>query len=440
MLDVRCTSRTLQDGRHYTQFANLRPTFANLVPTCRPELATPHPAPAMALTKRDVDRLKHDPVGPATQIHYDGDDRDSVPGFGVRIFPSGVKSFVVWYRTESGRKRLHTIGRFGPLTIDQARKKARELIGDATAGADPLAERRQKREAETVRDLGRLYIERHAKPHKKTWKEDERRLRSYVYPAFGALKVADVKRSDVARLHSRLGASKPYEANRVLALVQVVFNKAVDFGVLDDSAPNPAARIQKFKEQSRDRWVTPAELPALWEAIEEEQNPYIQAAFKCYLFTGMRRSELLGLRWKDIDFDRRVIRLEDTKAGRPHVVPLSEPAEAVLRELPRQVGNAFVFAGAKEGRPLVNVAKPWKRIRERAGLEDVRLHDLRRTVGSWLASSGASLPLIGKVLNHSNASTTQVYARLAEDAPRAALEEHAARILELPIGSAGANP
>lgn len=388
----------------------------------------------MALTKREIDRLKYDPDGPTTQIQYDGDDRESVPGFGVRIFPSGVKSFVVWYRTESGRKRLHTIGRYGPVTLDQARRMARELIGDAIAGADPLAERRQRREAETVRDLGRLYIERHAKPHKKTWAEDERRLESYVYPAFGALKVEDVKRADVARMHSKIGATKPYEANRVLALVAVMFNKAVDFGILDEGAPNPAARIQKFREKSRDRWVTPSELPALWQAIEEEANPYARAAFKCYLFTGMRRNELLGLRWKDVDLERKEIRIEDTKAGRSHVVPLSAPAEAVLRDLPRQIGNAYVFAGARPGRPLVNVAKPWKRIRERAGLEDVRLHDLRRTVGSWLATSGASLPLIGKVLNHSNASTTQVYARLAEDAPRAALEEHAARILELPIG------
>lgn len=386
----------------------------------------------MAITDRDINRLRHDPAGPATQILYDGEDRRSVPGFGVRVFPSGVKSFVVWYRTASGRKRLYTIGRCETKEIKDARQEARELLAAAADGLDPLAERRQKREAETVRDLGDLYVQRHAKPHKKTWAEDERRLKSHVYPALGAMKVADVKRADVARLHAKIGATRPYEANRTLALLAVLFNKAVDFGVLDEGAPNPAARIQKYRERSRDRWVTPAELPALWAAIDEEANPYVRAALKCLLFTGMRKNELLGLRWADVDFERGEIRLDDTKAGRTHVVPLPAPAADVLRDLPRQLGNAYVFAGNRAGRPLVNISKPWNKVRKRAGLEDVRLHDLRRTVGSWLATSGASLPLIGKVLNHSNASTTQVYARLAEDAPRVALEDHAARILEFP--------
>lgn len=383
------------------------------------------------LTKRDVDALAYDPSGPPRQVLWDA----QTPGFGVRVFDSGAKSFVLAYRPMGERrKRQITIGRYGDFTVDQARVRAEEYRVKIRNGIDPLDERQEMRDAATVAELGRIYIERHAKPHKKTWTEDERRLVQYVYPAFGAKKAEAIRRPDVARLHSKIGATKPYEANRVLALVAVMFNKAVDFGILDEGAPNPAARIQKFREKSRDRWVTPSELPALWQAIEEEANPYARAAFKCYLFTGMRRNELLGLRWKDVDFERKEIRIEDTKAGRSHVVPLSAPAEAVLRDLPRQIGNAYVFAGARPGRPLVNVAKPWKRIRERAGLEDVRLHDLRRTVGSWLATSGASLPLIGKVLNHSNASTTQVYARLAEDAPRAALEEHAARILELPIG------
>ena len=391
----------------------------------------------MALTKRDLDRLEYDPQGPTTQIVYDGSD---LPGFGVRVFPSGVKSFVVWYRTGKGKKRLHTVGKYGPFTIQQARDLARKALLEAKTGADPLEERREARRGDTVRDFASVYIERHAKKHKKSWRDDQRRLNTYVIPALGQRKLADVKRSDVARLHGNIGDTKPYEANRVLALLAVAFNKAAEWGYLPEEAPNPAVRVQRFREKSRDRWVKPNELPELLKAIEAEPNIYIRAAFKLYLLTGLRRSELLGLQWKDVDFTRKELRLEDTKAGRSHVVPLSAPAIEIFRSLPKQLGNPYVLPGQLHGRPLVNVAKPWGRIRKAAGLEAVRLHDLRRTVGSWMAAGGASLPLIGKVLNHSNASTTQVYARLAEDAAREVLEKHGARIGPLLSVLGGAEP
>jgi integrase len=378
-----------------------------------------------ALTKRTIDALAYDPAGPNQQIAW---DEGEIPGFGVRVYPSGGKSYVLVYRTKEGRPRLLTLGKHGVLTVQQAREQARTALLGARSGSDPVEARQKARRGETVRDLASMYIERHAKPHKKTWREDERRLNKWVVPAFGSRKVVDVKRPDVARLHHKIGEDAPYEANRVLALVAVMFSKAAEWGLLDDGAPNPAARVQTFKERSRERWVTPAELPALVTAIGAEPSPYIRAAVKLYLLTGLRRSELLQLTWKDVDFDRREIRLADTKAGRSHTVALSAAAVEVLRELPRQLGSAHVFPGRVEGQPLVNIAKSWRRIRRRAEMEDVRLHDLRRTVGSWLATSGASLPLIGKVLNHSNASTTQVYARLAEDAARVALEEHGERI------------
>ena len=374
-----------------------------------------------ALTKRTIDGLTYDPAGPNQQIIW---DEGEIPGFGVRVYPSGGKSYVLVYRTKEGRARLLTLGKHGVFTVQQARDEARTALMEARTGSDPVDMRQKARRGETVRELAALYVERHAKPHKKTWREDERRLNKWVLPAFGSRKVADVKRPDVARLHHRIGESAPYEANRVLALVAVLFSKAAEWGLLDEGAPNPAARVQTFKERSRERWVTPAELPALVEAIGAEPSPYIRAAMKLYLLTGLRRSELIGLRWKDVDFGRREIHLGDTKAGRSHAVALSVAAVDVLRELPRQLGSAFVFPGRVAGQPLVNIAKSWRRIRRRAGLEDVRLHDLRRTVGSWLAEGGASLPLIGKVLNHSNASTTQVYARFAEQSARTALEKH----------------
>jgi integrase len=426
----------------------------------------------MSLTKRDIDRLSWDPHGPTIQLHRDGE----VTGLSVRVYASGKKAFVLRYRpVGAAQPKLLTVGAYGDITLHQARELARRALLDAKTGGDPVEARRKARRGETVRELARVYLDRHAKRQKKSWAEDERRLNRYVIPAIGSKKVGDVKRADVSRLHSKLGDTKPYEANRVLALLQVMFNKAAEWGVLEEGAPNPAARVQKFRERSRDRWVRPAELPELAAAISAETSPYIRAALRLYLLTGLRRSELLGLRWRDVDFERRELRLGDTKAGRSHVLPLSEPAIEVLRELPRQVGNAYVLPGDKPGTQLVNITKPWYRVRARAWLasnsdaaaelrelaaaevaarpkhaergiqavesrlialahkrivgdDAIRLHDLRRTVGSWLATSGASLPLIGKVLNHTNTSTTQIYARFAEDSARDALEQHGQRI------------
>jgi integrase len=141
-----------------------------------------------------------------------------------------------------------------------------------------------------------------------------------------------------------------------------------------------------------------------------------------YLLTGARRSELLGAKWEHVDTDRKVLRLPHTKAGRSHEIPLNAPALAILQDMPRAKGNPHILPGKKKGKPLVGITKVWYRVRTAAGVEDVRLHDLRRTVGSWLATAGNSLPLIGKILNHSSVATTAVYARLAEDQPREALE------------------
>ena len=164
-------------------------------------------------------------------------------------------------------------------------------------------------------------------------------------------------------------------------------------------------------------------------AIDEEPNVYARSALWLYLLTGMRKQELLKAKWKDIDWERNELKLEQTKAGRVHYVPLSGPALAILQTVPRQEANPYIFAGAKKGRHLVNINKPWFRVRDRAGVPDVHLHDLRRTVGSWLAQAGNDLHLIGKVLNHSNLSTTAIYARFSQDVVHKAMDEHATRIM-----------
>jgi integrase len=207
-----------------------------------------------------------------------------------------------------------------------------------------------------------------------------------------------------------------------------MFELGRHWGFVPENATNPARGIDKFKEHKRDRWVTPEELPRLAAAITQDPNLYVRAAVWLYLLTGVRKTELLKARWEDVNFVRCELRLLETKAGRTHYIPLSPPALALLRALPRQEGNPYLLPGAKSGHHLVNIAKSWRRVRKVAGVEDVRLHDLRRTVGSWLAQAGNSLPLIGRVLNHTDPKTTAVYARLGDDPARKALADHAQRI------------
>lgn len=356
-----------------------------------------------------------------------------IPGFGLRLYPSGRKAFILSYRFE-GRKRLVQLGDYGQnLTVELARKKARKdylKIADDEQDYDPLRERQREAKAETVIEFCDLYVARHAS-RKKTRHDDERRIEKHLKPAWGSRKVKSIKRGDVATLHHKIGETAPYEANRLLALIRKMWNLAVDWGVLDETAPNPAQRIKPFKEKARDRWVTPQELPELAKAIDQEPNVYARAGIWLYLLTGMRRSELLTLKWTDVDLERREIRLGDTKQDKPHYVPLAPPVVEILESVPRQDGNPHVLCGQKQGHHLVNIDKAWRRVRRAAGVEDVRLHDLRRTVGSWLAQNGADLHLIGRVLGHSQVSTTAVYARFAQDHVRKALEDHAERVLQV---------
>ena len=440
----------------------------------------------MKLTKRAIDAATYEGDGKSRHVLWDSE----VPGFGCRLLPSGKKAFVLSYRVNN-RKRLLTLGGYGALTLDQARKMARAELAKAEAGGDPLGDRQKAAQGETIADLCTAYMERHGNA-KKSGDDDQRRINSYILPAWRNLQAAAIKRADVAALHSKIGKRGHYEANRVLALLSKMFELARRWGYVPEDHANPARDIDRFKEMKRDRWITPAELPHLAEAINAELNASARNGLWLYLLTGVRKSELLRARWEDLDMDRAELRLPDTKAGRTHYIPLSGPAMALLREIPRQPGNPYILPGKTPGGHLVNISKPWGRVRTAATLarwreipevaalidrlteqraaakskhaskdwtpvpslaeiraasdtadltlppavDDVRLHDLRRTVGSWLAQSGNSLHLIGRVLNHSNPSTTAIYARFGQDSVRAALEQHGTKIL----GAAGLTP
>lgn len=381
----------------------------------------------MPLLKRTIDRLQYDPAGPVQQVLYD----ERLPGFGVRVYPSGRKVFILRYRLGGRNPRLLTIGQYGPYTLDKAREEAQRALLSVRERVDPLDARERERKAITMAEFADVYLELHAKRKKRSWKEDERRLRTYVKPALGRHRLLAISAGDVAALHNRISERAPVEANRVVALVSKVFSVAVERNFLPGEHPNPARGVDANPEHSRNRWADETEAPRLLAAIAKEDDPYIRAAFLLFLLTGLRRSELLSLRWGQVDLARREIFLPTTKANRPHRLPLSRAALRVLATIPRVEGNDHVFPGRDRARRY-DLKRPWVRVRANAGLENFRLHDLRRTVGSWLATAGkASLPLIGKVLNHSNASTTQIYAHIADNSVREALDEHGDRIMAL---------
>lgn len=323
------------------------------------------------------------------------------------------------------------LGRFGvEATAESAREEAIKLKARIFQGADPLGEKKKVSQGETVNVLCDRYLEDYAKRFKKSWPQDESRINAYIRPAWGTTKIQSIRHEDVAALHNKIGKNAVYEANRVLALVSILWTQAERMGFVPRGADNPARGVARFPEKKRDRFVSKEEMPALFASIKAERNQYVQFAVWLFLFLGLRKSELLSCKWEDIDFQRMELRIPDSKSGK-HLLPLSSAAVEVLKRIPRIEGNPYLLPGRIHGAPLVNISKPWNSIRERAGLEDVRLHDLRRTVGSWLAQSGNSLHLIKDVLNHKDSKTTEVYAHFSKDHLRAPLEKHGQALIDV---------
>ncbi|WP_119458533.1 site-specific integrase [Rhodospirillaceae bacterium SYSU D60014] len=378
----------------------------------------------MKLTKSRIQALAYEGDGKSRDVRWD----DTQPGFGVRVYPSGRKAFVLSYRVH-GRKRLMALGDFGPLTLEKAREWARKYIVQVEEGKDPLDEKRKAAVRKTLDDLIKKYISDHAKVHKKTWAKDERRLNNHIPADWLGRKAASITRDEIADLHKRIGKRAPYEANRLLEILRKMFKLARVWHIIDETAPNPATDITRFREKKRKRWVLPEEVPALAAAIDAEPNIYIRGALWTYLLVGVRKTELLQAKRTDVDWNRALLRLPDTKAGDEQHAPLNGPTVALFQALPAIKDNPYLFPGAKKGKHLVNIWKAWDRIRQAAGVEDVRLHDLRRTVGSWMTQAKVDLNTIKDALRHANISTTLTYARLGADPAREAIEEHGQRIL-----------
>ncbi|HQL64163.1 MAG TPA: tyrosine-type recombinase/integrase [bacterium] len=369
----------------------------------------------MRITKAQIDRLEYTGKGENAQhIVWD----DDLSGFGLRIFPSGRKSFVIGYRSQ-GRWRLQTIGKYGVLAPDEARRRARAFLGKVAGGDDPGAAKRKPVPVHPTLDaVFADFLERHSRPFKKSWFEDERRYNLHLKPVFGKTEIESIRRPEITKWHSKIGETRKREANNCLALLSVIFNFAIREGHLSEGFPNPCLKIRKYAETKRSTWVKPDQLPALMQAIHEEPNPYLRSFFLLALYTGARKSELLNATWDNLDLDRGLLFLPHAKAGSRHVY-LTEQAIGVIREIPRQEGNPYLLCGHKYGDRIRNINPAWWRIRERAGLPGVHCHDLRRTVGSLLATSGANLQTIAEVLGHRDLRTTSaVYSHLLQDAVR----------------------
>ncbi len=380
------------------------------------------------LTKRIVEGIVPDPAREI--VAWDTE----IPGFGIRVWPSGKRTYLLKYRTRDGRQRKATIGRHGALTAEQARRTALRWLSQAKDGADPAQDKAALREAPTIKELGARYMDEHAKVKKRASSvyTDEILLRRHVLPKLGHSKVVSVTRADIATLHHAM-RDTPGAANRTLALLSKMFNLAEKWGLRPDGS-NPSRHVERYPERKLERFLSNAELARLGEVLNEvertrTESPSAIAAIQLLLFTGCRRSEILTLCWPDVDFENGVLRLPESKTG-AKVVYLSPPALEVLNGLAQVDGNPHVIVGAKPGAHLVNLTKPWYRIRAKAGLDDVRIHDLRHSFASMAAAGGLSLPIIGALLGHTQAATTQRYAHLAADPLRQAANLTGKRIAD----------
>lgn len=406
-------------------------------------------------------------------------------GLRLRVTAGKVKTFSLLRRVRQGPMERLTLGRFGDIKTEQARIKAKSLIGRIAEGANPAELKREHKGEPTFAKLFAEYIERHAKPNKRTWPEDEQKYRDYLRAPLAKKKISKITWQDLAAIHSKLTADgHPTVANRVKDLVSSVFGKAVSWGYLD---ANPAKGIEDNPERSRERFLGKGELPRIFTALAGEPNANFRDYFLLAMLTGARRANVRAMRWREIDLEQAEWRIPITKNGAPLIVPLVPEAVAVLQARHKASGaGRYVFpadrSDSKHGH-MSGERKAWLRTLDRdelaqltrrvvaktgkyepdqdatdtvakalqhardtakrlristdgARLDDVRIHDLRRTLGSWQARTGASLVIIGKSLGHKSQQATAVYARLDTDPVRQAMETATSALLQ----AAGVKP
>ena len=405
--------------------------------------------PTLKLTRKAVSAIE--PPERVT-IYYDVD----VKGFGLKVMPSGARSWILEYRPGVGgrsvaKKRIK-IGTPATHSPEEARDEAAKTLARVTLGADPAAARAEERAAMTVKEIAESYLEKHVAEKRKGNTERLYRwvLNDHVLPSLGSMRASQVTRADVTRMQASITRGRKDKpnggrttANRALAVLGAMFNWAAGEGLVPEGH-NPVPKVERYRENQKERYLSSDELAALGAALTEAEtvglpyevdetkatskhapkpenrltvfSPHVTGAIRLLILTGCRLREILDLRWNDIDFERGLLLLPDSKTGKKAIV-LSTAAIDVLTSLPR-VGK-FVIASSSAGteneRPRHDLKKPWDAIRARAGLHGARLHDLRHSYASVGAGSGMGLPILGKLLGHSQAATTARYAHLDAD-------------------------
>ena len=350
--------------------------------------------------------------------HYD----EKVPGLCLCVTPAGAKTFYLYRKIDKRPERVR-LGKFPDVSINDARSATKEMVGEIAAGKDPAAERRARRESPTLKELFAHWLKVHAKPRKKTWREDEKTFKRY-FTRLAGRRLKDIRKADVQRWHARVGEKHGiYAANRARALLSAAWRAADDLGV---NLPNPCVGVKRFAEESRERFLLPEEMKKFFDALAVEE-PLWRDYFLVCLFTGARRGNVQAMRWEELDLERGLWHVPGSKMknARPMIIVLAEPARVILESrAASRKGSDWVFPASRRAKQehVVDPYKPWARILERAGISNLRPHDLRRSLGSWQAPAGSSLPIIGKALGHRDQGATQIYARLQLDPVRASVE------------------
>ena len=376
------------------------------------------------ITKRTVDAL-----GPAERERIVWDD--DITGFGVRVHPTGRKVYIVKYRHE-GRSVKVTIGPHGPVTPAAARAKAAEIVTLAKTGRDVAGRTPRARGSATMADLARRFMDEYTPAHLKpsTARLYRKIIDNRILPRLGKRRVSDIGKSDVAALHHDM-RDVPDHANRTLSVLSRMLTLAEVWEMRPEGA-NPCRHVKRYPEHKRERFLSDEEYGRLGAALRDAEregftSPTAIAAIRLLMLTGCRSGEIMSLRWEHVELEKGELRLPDSKTG-SKVVHLGDPAIGVLRDIPRMEGNPWVLPGTKSGKHVTYLHDSWRRILERAGIENLRIHDLRHSFASGGLLVGEGLPMIGKLLGHSKVQTTARYAHLANDPVKAAANRIASRI------------
>lgn len=346
-------------------------------------------------------------------------------GFGVRVKASGAKAFILSYRNKYGQQRRYTIGKVGVFTVEEARKEARLMLADVARGADPAAARRSTREVPTIEEFAEQYMRDYARQHKapSTVETDEINLRRHILPNLGRRSANEIEFADAQKLHQNM-AHTPGAANRTLALLSHMMTIASEWGLRPEGL-NPCRKVRPYKLKTHRRYLSGDELSRLGGALKDAETegtmlPSAVQAVRLLLLTGCRLGEVLSLKWAFVDFENGWLNLPTSKTG-PKIVHLNSAAIDVLLGC---VGmdETWVLPGRRDGKPMSDLKKPWTRLKETAGIEDVRIHDLRHSYGSIGAAMNLGAPILKEILGHTDIRTTSKYMHLGSDPIKAGNE------------------